>query len=1024
MRRIKFAEYELDMDLFTLRRNGEKLEIGKRTFDLLICLIENRERVVDQESLRREVWHSATLSPAAIPTCVRELRLTLADTALDPRFIASIRGRGYRFISEVERAPRSRRNTTQPLEDLPFVGRGAEMAVLRNVLRSSVAEARGHLVLIRGEAGMGKTRLLAEFFKTVPTTIPTFVARSSAIEGTPAFWPWTKILRDALEAQNGVNQKLIENAAALSTAFPEIQRSVGPASLANTDLDRFSILSRWTATIRCMSRGAPLLLAFEDLHLADFDTLSLVAWVAEEFSFDPVTVIATHRPHGGNKTTAQGLAELASLSRCKNIDLAPLTALDIKSMLDPLRGDKQELSKELETRTAGNAFYVTHLIRILDSRDEVGSADSLVSSLPSDGRAIVSRQLSDLPVPTRYALAVASVWGGSFPVAETAEVIGLTNSQLLTRLDAARRAWLIREDGSKFVFNHSLLREALYRTLDSADRRAIHLRVSEVLIRRGDAHVALISDHQHAAAPLVDLEEARKFALLAGRDAAARFSFSEAQVFFQRAVGDVGLAPGCNAADHCRALLEYANSQLYSGDREAARKTLLTAATVARTTTSSSLLAECALQLAPDFLAIEIGAYDSQLISLLQEALTELPVGMNSTRSQLLARLSHALLWSKDVADSEQIAVDALRLARKSGEIIPLRAALAARADSLTGPDRLPQRMEITKELEGTLRTKSNLPDAVMQHVRLIATLLELGDIRAVDSEIASCEQIALKTNLPQYLWYTKSFRAMRTLMKGDFAETHRLARESHELGGKHGDENVPHSRACQTACIRIEQNNAAASLSTISAMATKRPLVRAWAAGTGYIQLVSGNLSEARHLLESFDAKEIDILFRETGGSAGIAFLAEISALCGDSDRKTQLMELCNRSSSRGATLGFAIAYFGCFSRYSGILAQSLGANDEAIEHLTTAVDVDTKRGAVIQKAHAELDLALALLTSETNESEVYRLLSSVKTVCDDSPFYRVSDRADLLSARISIEAGTEATPAYSVAETGVRLG
>jgi DNA-binding winged helix-turn-helix (wHTH) protein/tetratricopeptide (TPR) repeat protein len=1000
MRRIRFGDFEVDLDLFSLRRNGTELDIGQRTFDLLICLIENRERVVDPDFLRREVWGSAALSPAAIPTCVMELRKTLGDSASQPKFVASIRGRGYRFIAQLVSDLSSIRKNTLPLEDLPFVGRMAEMAILRESVKSTVAEARGHLVLIRGEAGMGKTRLLSEFIETIPPTIPTYVSRSSSIEGSPAFWPWTQILRDALAAQKDINQELIDNARSLSTAFPEIQRSVALKSDRPPNLDRFSILSRWTTTIRCMSRGAPLVLAFEDIHLADFDSISLLSWIAEELSFDPVTVIATHRPHAENKATAAGLTALAGLSQCKHVDLSPLTAIDIKSMLDPLSANKAELSEELRTRTAGNAFYVTHLIRYLDIHSKPDSTELIFSELPSDGQAIVSRQLSDLPEITSDALAVASVWGGTFPILSTAEALGISSTELMTQLEPARSALLIREDGEDFVFSHAILQEALYQTLDLAQRRKLHFKLAKILIRRGDAHVALISDHLNAAMPLADHEEVREFAILAGRDAATRFAYAEAQVFFRRAVASIELASGCSTTEHCRVILEYATSQLYAGDRQQARQSLLAAAELARATPNAELLAECALQLAPDFLSIEIGAYDPQLISMLQESLLGLPKNMKPTRSLLLARLSHALLWSKDVLSSEKLAIEALHLAHESDNVVSLSAALAARADSLTGPDRLEEKIDITRQLEQTVRAQNNLPDTVMQHVRLISTLLEIGDIRAVDSEIESCERIAKEMNLPQYSWYTKTFRAMRTLMRGDFTETHRLARESHELGGRYGDENVPHSRACQTACILIEQNNAAAALPTISAMSAKRPLVRSWAAGTGYIHLMAGQTTEALNLLGTFDDREVNLLFRETGGSAGIAFLAEIAASGEDQSRKSLLLELCSQAPDRGATLGFAIAYFGCFSRYAGILAHSLGQMDQAIEYLRIAIDIESKRGALLYKAHAELDLANVLFDSG-HKGEVRQLLVSVHSVCVNSPFLRLSERHNCLATR-----------------------
>ena len=97
MHRIQFAEFELDLELFVLKRKSIPIEIGQRPLDLLVYLIQNRERIVDLDTLRRDVWNSAALSPAAIPTCIGELRKVLDDDASSPKYIECTRGRGYRF---------------------------------------------------------------------------------------------------------------------------------------------------------------------------------------------------------------------------------------------------------------------------------------------------------------------------------------------------------------------------------------------------------------------------------------------------------------------------------------------------------------------------------------------------------------------------------------------------------------------------------------------------------------------------------------------------------------------------------------------------------------------------------------------------------------------------------------------------------------------------------------------------------------------------------------------------------------
>ncbi|HIF93771.1 MAG TPA: hypothetical protein EYQ60_11700 [Myxococcales bacterium] len=589
MRRIQFGDFEVDLDLFTLKYRGSTVAIGKRTLDLLICLIQNRDRVVDIEQLRQEVWMSAALSAAAIPTCVRELRRALGDDAANPSFVDCIRGRGYRFIAEVQYAPIDRRDNDALIEELPFAGRRSELTILRRILQKSISRASGSLAIIRGEAGMGKTRLLSEFLKTVPSRVKRFTVRCSNIEGTPSFWPWTQILRDALSSAEAKNRPLIETSQRLAIAFPEILGSIDSKIARASKLDRFSVFSQWAEAIRNISNGNPLLLVFEDIHRTDFDSLALLSWISQEFTFDPVVLLATHRPSPSLDATAQALSDIADVRDSIRIDLAPLTPDDISVMINPLDVDRSIFGKELGRRTAGNPFYITHLVRYLDSRSNIGPAKTLSLEPPANGREILSRQLSDLAPDTRKILAVASVEGVAFSIAATSELLGIGTVSLISRLEPARRAWLIRENGSGFVFCHPMLREALYQTIESSKRREIHDRLARMLISRTDSHTnsARISDHLENAKPIPRSAEVKRFALLAGRLSASRFAFSDAQVFFRRALDAAQESIDTQLPAVCQIMLEYANAQLHSGDRDGARATFLETARLSLTSPKS-----------------------------------------------------------------------------------------------------------------------------------------------------------------------------------------------------------------------------------------------------------------------------------------------------------------------------------------------------------------------------------------------------------------------------------------------------
>ena len=97
----RFADFELDTDCFELRDCGSAVMLARRPYDLLVCLIERRQRVVLKHELVDLVWGGCCVSEATLSHCVMEVRRTLSDAAGQPRFLRTIRGRGYRFIAGV-----------------------------------------------------------------------------------------------------------------------------------------------------------------------------------------------------------------------------------------------------------------------------------------------------------------------------------------------------------------------------------------------------------------------------------------------------------------------------------------------------------------------------------------------------------------------------------------------------------------------------------------------------------------------------------------------------------------------------------------------------------------------------------------------------------------------------------------------------------------------------------------------------------------------------------------------------------
>ena len=104
----RFADFELDTECFELRERGCPVVLARRPFDLLLCLIERRQRVVLKHELLTEVWGGSAVCDATLSHCVMQLRRALSDAALQSRYLRTVRGRGYRFIATVSAAPSER----------------------------------------------------------------------------------------------------------------------------------------------------------------------------------------------------------------------------------------------------------------------------------------------------------------------------------------------------------------------------------------------------------------------------------------------------------------------------------------------------------------------------------------------------------------------------------------------------------------------------------------------------------------------------------------------------------------------------------------------------------------------------------------------------------------------------------------------------------------------------------------------------------------------------------------------------
>ncbi|GAA4096968.1 ATP-binding protein [Nonomuraea soli] len=352
-----------------------------------------------------------------------------------------------------------------------MIGRDGELAILRTALERA-ATSHGGLVLISGEAGIGKSTLVAEAVRGAR------IAGGACWEGAPAYWPWIQVLR-ALGADDGVVRSA-------DSAFELYDTVTG-----------------------LLVGESPLVVVLEDLHWADPASLRLLEFVVQHTWFERLLVLATLRPGEVELSPALALkATTVTPGGLSRREVAELIAATTRHEPD------EALVEQIAERAGGNPFFVEQLARLWQG----GAA------LPGAVSAVVDSRLSRLPERVLDTLRTAAVLGRRF----RADVLGTAMGREVARdLDQAVVAALIVPDAGGFLFVHDLIRESLYDSL--TDRAARHGAALRALAGAPPAERA-----EHAF--LAGSDEAPGLLMAAGRDAGSRLAPEEAALHYARAL--------------------------------------------------------------------------------------------------------------------------------------------------------------------------------------------------------------------------------------------------------------------------------------------------------------------------------------------------------------------------------------------------------------------------------------------------------------------------------------------------------
>jgi DNA-binding SARP family transcriptional activator len=365
-----------------------------------------------------------------------------------------------------------------------LVGRAAERTQLAALWRAS-ASGRAQLVLVTGDAGIGKTRLVEELRSSCAHRgALTAEARSYHAEGALAYGPVVAWLRsEALAARwSRLDRARLSE---LGRLLPEL--AAGPGLAATEALPEALPESEqrqrlFDALLRAiLAADAPLLLVADDLQWADAETLQFVHYLLRSEPDARLLVAATARREELDRHHPLNdlLTGLRSLERLVDLELAPLSRQETALLAEQFSGRAlaEPAADRLFGETGGNPLYVVETLRSGWSGDQpVGSW------ITPKVQAVIESRLAQLPDTARELVDVAATIGREFSSDLVAAAADMEEADLVRGLDELWRRRIIGERGSEaYDFSHEKVREVAYLSLGPARRRRHHLRVASAL---------------------------------------------------------------------------------------------------------------------------------------------------------------------------------------------------------------------------------------------------------------------------------------------------------------------------------------------------------------------------------------------------------------------------------------------------------------------------------------------------------------------------------------------------------------
>jgi DNA-binding SARP family transcriptional activator len=459
--------------------------------------------------------------------------------------------------SPADRRTRTARPDLVPSGPAPLVGRADELARLRHAL-DEAWHGRGGLVIVSGEAGIGKSRLIEELIvRAEKQGGKVVVGRCFESEHVLPFAPWVGIFRT--EALGPALRETAEGDARrradLARLLPELAPGDAAGAVAGDDYLR--IFDAVTAVVGKLSSRRPTVLVLEDLHWADGMSARLLSFLARRARAWPLLLVASVRDEElpDNPPARKVLAELDREAAATLVRLGPLAEAETLELVGHLqaavraRTATEKLGQRVWRLSEGHPFMVVETVRALHAGLPPGADESL--PLAERIRQVILRRLERLGARSRELVAVAAVIGREFEAPLLRRAAAVSEQRAVEGLEELVRHRVLHDQDDRLAFTHDRIREVAYARLLGSRRRLLHHAVARAIEATYadclEAHWAALGHHYREAGAWA---EAAAYLRRAAGAAAAQGAHHAAVAQLDQALAALSHLPeGCETLD-------------------------------------------------------------------------------------------------------------------------------------------------------------------------------------------------------------------------------------------------------------------------------------------------------------------------------------------------------------------------------------------------------------------------------------------------------------------------------------------